>query len=299
MCSNVIASQTCKVCAVCARTDPHCCSNISIIGGSAAQGPRQSCPPSGCAHRTAPPAPRRGLCATRGSLGRLCPHPPPPGAHPRPRLPSPPGPGIGDRGPRPRHRARPPARGAQAGRGARKVARQTLLGLVQVAASPRFGLGVGERGGGDTESRALRATGSRSRAGRRGASIPSLREHSSRARSQAAGERQEKLPPAKGSHQIASRLGAPLKAQTGAPSCWLLDVKAGCLWRAGLLASPGSGQLEQTVTRCVSAPCTSSSRAANPFLRKPRLTPRGAAWDRTQVVELQNICSVEKAVAAS
>lgn len=67
------------------------------------------------------------------------------------------------------------------------------------------------------------------------------------------------------------------------------------MWGAGLFASPVSGQLEQRVTRCVSAPYTNSSRAANSFVRKPRLMPRGAAWDRTQVVALQNMCSVEKA----
>lgn len=52
MCSNVIASQTCKVCGVCARTDPYCCFNISIIPPRAAQPPLAK-RPSGCGtHRT-------------------------------------------------------------------------------------------------------------------------------------------------------------------------------------------------------------------------------------------------------
>lgn len=133
--------------------------------------------------------------------------------------------------------ARPPA-GPRPGGERGKLRGGPSSVLVQVAASPRFGLGVGDRGGGDTESRALRAMGSRSRAGRRGASIPSLREHSSRARSEAAGERQEKLPPVKGSHQIASRLGAPLKAQSRSPKLLVAGCKSGVLVESWTLGQP-------------------------------------------------------------
>lgn len=164
MCSNVIASQTCKVCAVCARTDPYCCLNISIIGRSAAE-PARRAPLGRGALRTGGgrrgPASRR-LCASRG-----CAQPPPrsgglaltqlrealiPGrsaARFHQRAGTAPLPGRGRSPPSPSGRGA--ARGGRWGASAESWAlarhrRRSLLGIARVAASPCFGLGVGNRG---------------------------------------------------------------------------------------------------------------------------------------------------------
>ncbi|XP_077036675.1 uncharacterized protein LOC143694392 [Agelaius phoeniceus] len=254
VCSNVIASQTCKVCAVYARTDPYCCFNISIIGPSAAQSPPAELAPGRGTHRTGSGGGgargRNSLCATR-----RCAQPPPrsgglalihlrqvliPGRGAA-RLQQPAGtaplPGRGRR-----RRACPAAvlRGAGAARKRGKLGvsagrRRTLLGFAQVAASPRFGLGVGSLGGGDAESRALLAMvlGECSA----GCSLLPQLQRETRGEDPVPQRAQqlcpvrgnrgtaEKLPPAGGSHQIASLLGAPLKPRTWSPKLMIAGAK--------------------------------------------------------------------------
>lgn len=161
--------------------------------------------------------------ALRGSTSPPGPQPCPGRGHPAA---SPPGRGA----------ARGPAPGRKRGKlGVSAGRRRTPLGFVQVAASPRFGLGVGSRGGGDTETPALLAMVLGESCS--GCSLLPQLQWESRGEDPVpeGAERlcpvrgskgtAEKLPPAKGSHQIASLLGAPLKGRTWSPELLIAGTK--------------------------------------------------------------------------
>lgn len=266
MCSNVIASQTCKVCAVYARTDPYCCFNISIIGPSAAQSPPAELPPGRGTHRTG--------SSGGGARGRKS---PPPLCHPdgarSPRLAragllsstsakrlsqdaalrgssSPPAPRPCPVGAAATERARPRCCAGRARQGSAEswaLARigggpsSVLPGWLPRPASA-LGWATSVEGARRPEpaspwcsaSAARDAPSSRSCSGRRGARIPSRREPSGCAQSEASGERQKtpscwRVPPDRFTSGGASET-TDLEPQ--ADDCW--SLKAWFFWRAGL-----------------------------------------------------------------